>query len=45
MAGIEDDGFHFADVGDHLRPHLRLDGLGEVQARDEKLAVFFENRK
>ena len=26
-----DDGFDFADVIDHLRPHLRLDGLGEIQ--------------
>ena len=36
---IEDDGFNLAEIADHMGPELRLDGLGEVDAGDEKFPI------
>ena len=45
MSGIEHDRLHFAHVRDHVRAELRFERFREVDARDQKPAVFFGNRK
>ena len=39
VAGIEHDGLNLSFLDKHLRTQLRLDGFGEIDARDEELVV------
>ena len=39
VAGIEHDRLHLALVLEHLRAQLRLDGLGQIDPRDEKFPI------
>src|ERR1019366_4093391 len=45
MSGIENDCLQSANARDHVRAHLRLDGLGQVHARNQILSAVFDHGK
>ena len=45
VAGVEHDSLELPEVRDHLRAQLRLEGLCQIDSRDEVLAVLFRDWK